>query len=126
MTPRMASVTMFLAESTVGHKICRPDDVVINTLWAWMAALGVAKQIGLVSPAYGVYRPRAGSTLLPEFAEHLLRTPQYKREYIARSTGVNASRLRLYPEQFLRIPIVLPPPAEQAAIVRFLGAWTGK
>lgn len=55
VTPRMASVTMFLAESTVGHKICRPNDVVINTLWAWMAALGVAKQVGLVSPAYGVY-----------------------------------------------------------------------
>ncbi len=122
VTPRMASVTMFLAESTVGHKICRPNDVVINTLWAWMAALGVARQIGLVSPAYGVYRPRVDVTLLPAFADHLLRTPPYKREYMARSTGVNASRLRLYPESFLRIPIVLPPPAEQAGIVRFLGA----
>jgi type I restriction enzyme S subunit len=122
VTPRMASVTMFLAESTVGHKICRPNDVVINTLWAWMAALGVAKQIGLVSPAYGVYRPLADSQLLPAFADQILRTPPYKREYMARSTGVNASRLRLYPESFLRIPILFPPPAEQAGIVRFLGA----
>src|SRR3954453_3617845 len=65
VTPRKANVTMFLSESTVGYKICRPDDVVINTL----CALGVAKQVGLVSPAYGVYRPRGDSLLLPGYAD---------------------------------------------------------
>jgi type I restriction enzyme S subunit len=121
VTPRSEkTVTMFLAKSNVGHKICRPDDVVINTLWAWMAALGVTKYAGIVSPAYGVYRPLAGSGLLPQFADQLLRTPRYAAEYLCRSTGVNSSRMRLYPEQFLRIPLVYPPPTEQAAIVRFL------
>jgi type I restriction enzyme S subunit len=120
VTPRKANVTMFMAESTVGYKICRPQDLVINTLWAWMAALGVASQIGVVSPAYGVYRPRTGSPLLPAFADMLLRIPQYMREYMARSTGVNASRLRLYPDRFLCIPIILPPSTDQEAIVRFL------
>ena len=44
VTPRsQKNVTMFKAESYVGHKICRPGDLVINTMWAWMAALGVAK-----------------------------------------------------------------------------------
>ena len=33
---------MFLAESNVGYKLCRPGDIVINTMWAYMAALGVA------------------------------------------------------------------------------------
>lgn len=120
VTPRKENVTMFEAESTVGHKICRPDDLVINTLWAWMAALGVAKQVGIVSPAYGVYRPRVGSELLPAFADRLLRIPQYKAEYMARSTGINASRLRLYPDQFLGIPILLPPAGEQRKILAFL------
>ncbi len=56
VTPRsQKSVTMFLAKSNVGHKICHPHDLVINTLWAWMAALGVSKHLGIVSPAYGVY-----------------------------------------------------------------------
>src|SRR5947207_8909 len=42
VTPRREkTVTMFLAKSNVGHKLCRPDDVVINTMWAWMAAMGV-------------------------------------------------------------------------------------
>ena len=120
VTPRsQKTVTMFLAESTVGYKLCRPGDVVVNTMWAWMAALGVTKQIGLVSPSYGVYRPR-GWAFVPEFLDHLLRTPAYTSEYLVRSTGITASRLRLYPEQWLRIPLVCPPVDEQAAIVRFL------
>jgi type I restriction enzyme S subunit len=48
---------MFMAETYVGHKLCRPGDLVINTMWAWMGALGVAGVGGLVSPSYGVYRP---------------------------------------------------------------------
>ncbi len=121
VTPRsQKNVTMFMAESNVGHKICRPQDLVINTLWAWMAALGVSKHTGIVSPAYGVYRPINTEAFLPRFADQLLRTPFYADEYQRRSTGVNSSRLRLYPEAFFRIPVVLPPPDEQAAIVRFL------
>ncbi|MGL4400229.1 MAG: restriction endonuclease subunit S, partial [Luteolibacter sp.] len=101
VTPRsQKSVTMFLAESNVGHKICRPQDLVINTLWAWMAALGVSRYTGIVSPAYGVYRPLDPGQLLPRFADLLLRTPMYAAEYQRRSTGVNSSRLRLYAEYF--------------------------
>jgi type I restriction enzyme S subunit len=122
VTPRShKSVTMFLAESNVGHKVCRPNDLVINTLWAWMAALGVSNYTGMVSPAYGVYRPLSTDRLLPRFSDLLFRTPLYAAEYLRRSTGVNSSRLRLYPEQFFRIPVLLPPPSDQAAIVRFLG-----
>ncbi len=121
VTPRsQKNVTMFMAESNVGHKICRPDDLVINTLWAWMAALGVSRHHGMVSPAYGVYRPIDPSGFRPSFADQLLRTPFYAAEYQRCSTGVNSSRLRLYPEAFFRIPIMLPPKEEQEAIVRFL------
>ena len=124
VTPRrLKNVTMFMAESNVGHKVCRPGDLVINTLWAWMAALGVTRHTGLVSPAYGVYRPIDGGGLLPTYADHLLRTPMYAAEYQRRSTGVNSSRLRLYPEQFLRVAVLVPPLDEQAAIARFLD-WT--
>ncbi|MGA2260771.1 MAG: restriction endonuclease subunit S [Acidobacteriota bacterium] len=123
VTPRsQKNVTMFKAESTVGHKLCGPGDVVVNTMWAWMAALGVAKEVGLVSPSYGVYRPHQPLLFLPEFIDHLLRTPPYVSEYIWRSTGITTSRLRLYPEQFLRIPLVCPPFDEQRLITRFVSA----
>jgi len=127
VTPRsQKTVTMFLAKSNVGHKICRPGDAVINTMWAWMGALGVTRHAGIVSPAYGVYRPREGCDVLPSYADHLLRTPAYAAEYQRRSTGVNSSRLRLYPEQFLSIAVVLPPLAEQTSIVRFLDWANGR
>src|ERR1035437_8870566 len=121
VTPRsQKTITMFLAKSNVGHKICRPGDVAINTMWAWMGALRVPRHTGIVSPSYGVYRPLAGCDVLPRYADYLLRTPAYTAEYQRRSTGVNSSRLRLYPEQFLRIPVVVTPLDEQAGIVRFL------
>jgi type I restriction enzyme S subunit len=127
VTPRsQKSVTMFMAESYVGHKVCRPGDLVINTMWAWMAALGVARQVGLVSPAYGVYRPCRGSPLIGDYADLLLRTRPYVSEYVCRSTGIQSSRLRLYPEQFLRIPVVCPPEAEQHAILTYVGSGTAK
>ena len=127
VTPRrLKTVTMFMAESNVGHKVCRPGDLVINTLWAWMAALGVTRHTGLVSPAYGVYRPIDGGGILPAYADHLLRTPLYAAEYQRRSTGVNSSRLRLYPEQFLRVQVLVPPLKDQAAIVRYLDWANGR
>jgi len=120
VTPRKANVTMFMAESNVGHKICRPGDLVINTMWAWMAAMGVARQTGMVSPSYGVYRPRKTSSFVPDYVDHLMRTQPYVSEYICRSTGIRPSRLRLYPDDFLEIPIVCPSREEQDAIARFI------
>ena len=120
VTPRKSTVTMFMAESNVDYKICRPGDVVINTMWAYMAALGVARQVGTVSPSYGVYRPRIHNSLNPDYVDSLLRTEIYRAEYLRRSTGITSSRLRLYPDQFLGIPLLCPPVAEQTAIVRYL------
>ncbi|MDE0099009.1 MAG: restriction endonuclease subunit S [Truepera sp.] len=126
VTPRSEKkVTMFTAVSNVGHKLCRPGDLVINTMWAWMAALGVARQAGIVSPSYSVYRPYRLSELLGEYTDLLLRTDSYKSEYTRRSTGIRSSRLRMYPEEFLRIKLLCPPPEEQRAIVEVVGKGTG-
>lgn len=118
VTPRSEkNITMFMAESYVGYKLCRENDLVINTMWAWMAALGVAQQTGIVSYSYGVYRPIHKEAFLSQYIDLLLRTKPYVAEYICRSTGIHSSRLRLYPEQFLRIPIIRPPIVEQQAIL---------
>jgi type I restriction enzyme S subunit len=123
VTPRsQKKVTMFKAASYVGAKLARPDDIVINTLWAWMAALGTSRHLGIVSPAYGVYRPDDAGSFNPDYLDYLLRTRAYVAEYIGRSTGIRASRLRLYPAQFLDIPLLQPPRAEQDQIVTYLRA----
>ena len=111
VTPRAEkNITMFMAESYAGHKLCRQGDLVINTMWAWMGALGV-------SPAYAVYRPFETDLFAPEFTEMLLRSNAYKGEFVCRSTGIRSSRLRLYPEEFFRIPLMRPSIDEQHAIV---------
>ena len=124
VTPRKKSVTMFLAESNLGYKLCRPGDIVINTMWAFMAALGVARQTGLVSPSYGVYRPLNHEHMDHTYIDSLLRTEAYRANYTIRSTGITSSRLRLYAESFLDIPIPCPPITEQNAIVEHLGQVT--
>lgn len=130
VTPRsQKNITMFLAESYEGYKLCRQGDVVVNTMWAWMAALGVSRHVGIVSSAYGVYRPRPTSQFEPQYLDYLLRTKAYRAEYLRSSRGVTTSRLRLYPPDFLNIPFVQPPLDEQGLIVRFLdwhGAQTAK
>lgn len=123
VTPRsQKNVTMFKAESNVGQKRCQPGDLIINTMWAWMSALGVSNHDGIVSPAYGVYRPRSSHAYDIDYLDHLLRIEGYRSEYICRSTGIRSSRLRLYPDKFLSMPVVCPPQEEQQTIARFLKA----
>jgi len=108
-------VNMFEAESTDGYKLVSPDNLVINTLWAWMGALGVSRDEGIVSPAYHVYilSPR----FHPPFVELLVRTPAFVKEITRFSKGIWSSRLRLYPEGLFELYLPVPPLREQRAIV---------
>lgn len=106
------------AASLVGYKRVEPDELVINIMLAWNGSMGVSRYPGIASPAYCVYRFRPDA--LPWYFHHLLRSPAYKARIKAMSTGVVESRLRLYSDDLFRIEALLPPPEEQAAIVRFL------
>ena len=127
ITPRSEkTVNMFKAESLVGYRIVQPGDLVINTMWAWMGALGVSSIGGVVSPAYGVYRPQDGVDFDPRYFDYLYRSRPYVVEMTRHSRGIWSSRLRLYPEVFLRLNIVIPPLAEQQQVVAHLDEQTAK
>lgn len=117
-------VNMFEAETTEGYKICKKGDLAINTLWAWMGAMGIAPCDGIVSPAYNVYTP--GPEMDRGFVEALVRMPTFVQEITRYSTGVWSSRLRLYPEGFFEAWLPVPPLAEQRAIVTHIAAATAK
>ncbi len=120
VTPRsQKNVTMFQSESLVGYKRCQVNDLAANTMWMWQGAIGVSKYAGVISPAYDVYRQRE-DFYNSRFLDFLLRTPKLIGQYHALSTGIQASRLRLYPDVFLTICFPLPPRDEQDQIVRFL------
>jgi len=117
VTPRAEkNVNMFMAESLEGYKRCKPGDLVINTMWAWMGALGIAPMEGILSPAYGVYRLDQ-SQMVPEYYGLLYRSPAYVAEMTRYSRGVWWSRQRLYPDAFLSLKTLLPPLDEQRTIV---------
>ncbi len=108
-------VNMFMAESLEGYKKCKAGDLVINTLWAWMGAMGVSPVDGIISPAYNVYRPV--STIDSDFLDLLVRTPDFVSEITRYSKGVWSSRLRLYPEGLYETYLPVPPLSEQKEIV---------
>ena len=119
VTPRSEKeVYMFQAEDKTGYKKCYPGDLVINTLWAWMGAMGVSPLEGIVSPDYHVYVSKG--QLLPEFIELLCRSKPFVAEVNRWSKGVWSSRLRLYPENFFEMQLPIPPIDEQREIVEHI------
>lgn len=125
VTPRSEKdVNMFEAETTEGYKVCLAGDLVINTLWAWMGAMGVSPVNGIVSPAYNVYQP--GPRLDPKFVDALVRIPIFAQEVTRYSKGVWSSRLRLYPEGFFEVFLPVPSIDEQRAIVARISTETAR
>ena len=125
VTPRSEKdVNMFEAETTEGYKICFAGDLVINTLWAWMGAMGVSPVNGIVSPAYNVYQP--GPRLEPNFVDALVRMPIFAQEVTRYSKGVWSSRLRLYPEGFFETFLPVPSLDEQRRIVAYIAKEAGR
>ena len=112
------------AESLVGYKKCQKNDLVMNIMLAWKCGLGISKYDGIVSPAYSVFRFNGNAS--PDYMHYLLRTDTYTGHFKTRSTGVIDSRLRLYPESFGDVSLVLPSISEQEKIVAFLDHETAK
>lgn len=117
---KSTTVTMFQAKSYKGYKLCWPNDLVINSLWAWAGGLGVSRHHGIISSAYGVYRVRESACMNPGFLHEVVRSAPFNWELQIRSKGIWISRLQLTDDALLNAPMYIPPPDEQAAIVRFL------
>ena len=122
VTPRsQKNVYMFEAETLEGYKICEIGDIAANTMWLWAGAIGVSQYRGVISPSYNIYRQK-GNAYHSKYLDHLLRCVPLVQHYESLSTGIRASRLRLYPQQFLGIRFPVPPMDEQTDIVDYLTA----
>lgn len=105
------------ADSLIGYKICKKNDLVINIMLAWKRGLGFSDFDGIVSPAYAVYR---GKNIVPHYFHYLMRTDMYVAEYKRNSKGIIDSRLRMYTDRFNNIIAIVPPLPEQQAIANYL------
>lgn len=127
VTPRSEkSVTMFEAESHDGYRLVKRSDLVINTMWAWMGALGISKYEGMVSPAYGVYMWLKPAEVDVRYFDWLYRSKAYVDLITVHSRGLWSSRLRLYPESFLRLPVSVPSLVVQKQMADILEAQSAR
>jgi type I restriction enzyme S subunit len=87
----------------------------------WQGASGLAEMDALVSPAYVVLAPKKCTD--PLFAAYLFKLPEMIHRFWAYSYGLTDDRLRLYFNDFKRIPWDIPPLPEQKKIAEILSTW---
>ena len=107
-----------VAKTNIGGKICEPGDLVLNRLKAHLGVFALAPQKGIVSPDYTVLR--AIGSVNGHYFCTVYRSPYCGQELRRTAKGIVEGFWRLYTDQFYDIRVPVPPPEEQAAIVRFL------
>ena len=106
------------AESLDGYKLCEAEDIVMNIMLAWKRSTGRSAYDGIVSPAYCVYRKKAD--IDTRYYHYLFRTDIVAELFKRYSTGIIDSRLRLYPDKFMGLNMIVPPCNEQCQIAEYL------
>ena len=107
-----------ISDSYVGGKLCREGDLVLNRLKAHLGVFALAKQAGVISPDYSVFRKRGSATI--EYFLRVLRLPALRTELRVRAKGIVEGFWRLYTEDFFDIRLPVPSSAEQQAIIEYL------
>lgn len=106
------------------YQLVEPGDLAINKMKAWQGSVAISEHRGIVSPAYFVFRATHKED--PRFLHYLLRSAKYTAGYLSISKGIRPNQWDLEPQEHSRMPVLLPPLPEQAAISAFLYRETGK
>ncbi len=107
------------SEDIARYKIVRPNDIVLNSMNVIIGSVGRSRYQGCLSPVYYVLTPR-NSELTAEFAESIFQVKPFQQSLIRIGYGILAHRMRI-PMELLKSEVLpLPPPDEQAQIVRFI------
>ncbi len=104
------------------YKLLKPTMFAYNPMRLNIGSIAYCTErhpVGLVSPDYVVFGCRK-EKLDPNFFSYFVKGPVWKQWTTA--AGVGSVRVRIYFRELARMPIVLPPLAEQKAIAAVLGA----
>lgn len=96
----------------------------MNRMQAWSGMFGAGSTEGLASPDYAVFDVLGEHSV--KFLLERLKALDLVEQFALESKGIGSGFNRLYTDRFGPIPVPLPPPVEQAAIVRFLGWANGR
>jgi type I restriction enzyme, S subunit len=107
-------------EDPAGNKKACKGDIAYNMMRMWQGAQGVAVEDCMVSPAYVVLAPLDGVS--SDFFAYLFKLPQSLQLLTAYSRGLTKDRLRLYFDDFARMPLRMPTFGEQERIADCLSS----
>jgi type I restriction enzyme S subunit len=107
-------------EATVesGYQGIRKGDLVIHGMDAFAGAIGVSDSDGKGTPVYNVCKP--GPSVVASYYAHTVREMSRAQWILALAKGIRERSTDFRYEMFGNQFVPLPPPDEQAAIVRFL------
>ncbi|MDN3987026.1 restriction endonuclease subunit S [Zwartia vadi] len=108
------------SESYAGGKLVAESDLVLNRLKAHLGVFARAKQTGVISPDYSVFRSKSDVSV--PYCELLFKTPFYVAEFRRRTKGIVEGFWRLYTDDFYDVSALIPPRTEQDQIVAYLRA----
>jgi type I restriction enzyme, S subunit len=121
MVPRASFDRNFYdIEDPAGNRKVHKGDIAYNMMRMWQGAQGVASEDCLVSPAYVVLKPRGG--VCSNFFAYFFKLPQSLHLLTVTSRGLTKDRLRLYFDDFAKMPLCIPDKAEQQRIAECLSS----
>ena len=103
------------SQSYAGGKLCQSGDLILNRLKAHLGVFAMARQAGVISPDYTVFRSLRPTRV--EYFESVLRSPGCRHELRIRAKGIVEGFWRLYTDDFYDIRLPVPPFEEQGRIV---------
>lgn len=113
----------FIPDDLSNYKVVNVGDLAINKMKAWQGSLGISDHTGIVSPAYYVCKLDGGHH--GAFLHLLLRSRRYVEQYLMLSEGVRTGQWDLDFYEFLKLPVLLPPLAEQVQIAKIIRSGLG-
>jgi type I restriction enzyme S subunit len=114
---RRDSLERHVSDETGDEKYIRvlPNDLVYNTMRLWQGAIGIVKEVGLISPAYTVLRLKDPSDT-PLYWWYLFRSPTVINEYRRFVKGVAKDRWRIYFADLQRLSVLVPTDENRDAV----------
>lgn len=111
-------------EELKGYKRVQTGQMVLNRMQASNGMFAVAREDGLVSPDYAVFRLL--KPIEPDYFVDVFKTNIYRAKFRQESKGLGTGMsgfLRLYSDRFGTIPVPQPPADEQRKIVEFIRSY---
>lgn len=108
----------YIPDDLTNYKVVRTGQFAMNKMKAWQGSYGVSSHDGIVSPAYFVFDLK---DVAGDFFNAAIRSRAYVPFFTQASDGVRIGQWDLSQARMREISFSVPPPKEQAAIVRYLG-----